>query len=116
MAALLWIFDNRNRIRLKEENMNNAILGEALLDFYADESQDVGRSANENTLESESLRFSDIKKFTSSFWLLTVSCFAVYGCILPFNNVAAGILFERNFFLDPPKECRLKFSDQCSQW
>merc|ERR1719199_386534 len=49
-------------------------------------------------VESE-VHITDIRKFGPLFWLLTISCFVVYGCVLPFNNVASGILLERNFFM-----------------
>ena len=63
--------------------------------------------------ESEAVHISDIKKFQPLFWLLSLSCVVVYGCVLPFNNVASGILLERNFFTAPP-ECHLTFQDQCA--
>ena len=37
-------------------------------------------------------------RFRASFWMLTWSCVAVYGCVLPFNNVASGVLMERDYF------------------
>lgn len=63
--------------------------------------------------ENETVHISDIKKFPPLFWLLSFSCVAVYGCVLPFNNVAAGILLERNFFTSPP-DCHLSYRDQCA--
>jgi MFS family permease len=38
----------------------------------------------------------------------------VYGCILPFNNVASGILLERNYFKTPPEDCTLQFPNECT--
>eukprot|EP00584_Thalassiosira_punctigera_P022751 CAMPEP_0172574812 /NCGR_PEP_ID=MMETSP1067-20121228/136891_1 /TAXON_ID=265564 ORGANISM="Thalassiosira punctigera, Strain Tpunct2005C2" /NCGR_SAMPLE_ID=MMETSP1067 /ASSEMBLY_ACC=CAM_ASM_000444 /LENGTH=682 /DNA_ID=CAMNT_0013367447 /DNA_START=617 /DNA_END=2668 /DNA_ORIENTATION=- len=60
------------------------------------------------------VRITDVRKFTPLFWLLTLSCFVVYGCVLPFNNVASGILLERNFFTSPPAHCHLEYPGQCS--
>ncbi|KAI9916067.1 hypothetical protein PsorP6_008468 [Peronosclerospora sorghi] len=54
----------------------------------------------------ESIRFSNVKHFSPAFWLLAMSCLVVYGCVIPFNNVASSILMERDFFKEPPKECR----------
>jgi hypothetical protein len=55
--------------------------------------------------DTEQISLSDVKKFGVMFWLLTFSCLVVYGCVLPFNNVAAGILSERNFFISPDEGC-----------
>jgi len=60
------------------------------------------------------VHITDVRKFTLLFWLLTLSCFVVYGCVLPFNNVASGILLERNFFTSSPSDCGLEYPDQCS--
>jgi hypothetical protein len=48
------------------------------------------------------------------FWILCLSCVVVYGCVLPFNNIASGILLERNYFTDPPSSCHLQYEDMCS--
>ncbi|RQM20235.1 hypothetical protein B5M09_001587 [Aphanomyces astaci] len=40
------------------------------------------------------------------FWLLSISCMVVYGCVIPFNSVASSLLMERDFFKQPPIECR----------
>jgi len=60
------------------------------------------------------VNITDVRKFTLLFWLLTLSCFVVYGCVLPFNNVASGILLERNYFTSSPSDCGLEYPDQCS--
>jgi MFS family permease len=54
------------------------------------------------------------RQFSPMFWLLSASCLTVYACILPWNNVASGILLERDLFQAPPAECHLTFPDQCS--
>lgn len=46
---------------------------------------------------AESIHFSDIKHFRPAFWLLALSCLVVYGCVIPFNNVASSLLMERLF-------------------
>ncbi|KAL7467323.1 hypothetical protein ACHAXS_007571 [Conticribra weissflogii] len=63
--------------------------------------------------ESE-VHIKDVMKFGPLFWLLAISCFVIYGCVLPFNNVASGILLERNLFTSPPGNCRLQSSDECT--
>jgi hypothetical protein len=32
----------------------------------------------------------------------------VYGCVLPFNNIASSLLLERDFFQEPPSECKIR--------
>ena len=58
---------------------------------------------------------SQISTFGSMFWLISLSCIVVYGSVLPFNNIASGILLERNYFTAPPSQCRLRYKDQCSK-
>jgi MFS family permease len=55
---------------------------------------------------ADSIHFSDIKHFRPAFWLLALSCLVVYGCVIPFNNVASSLLMERDFFKEPPVECQ----------
>lgn len=56
----------------------------------------------------------DIARLGPIFWLLCICCMVVYGCIMPFNNVASGILLERNLFRTPPTDCVLEFPQQCT--
>jgi MFS family permease len=67
---------------------------------------------NQTSLTSSML--SQIRNFPCMFWLLSASCVVVYGCVLPFNNIASGILLERNYFTQPPEECILKYPNECS--
>ncbi|KAJ0411052.1 hypothetical protein ATCC90586_003654 [Pythium insidiosum] len=48
----------------------------------------------------------DVSKFRPAFWLLALSCLVVYGCVIPFNNVASSLLMERDFFKEPPQACQ----------
>ncbi|GAQ86326.1 major facilitator superfamily protein [Klebsormidium nitens] len=43
----------------------------------------------------EHMSLADIQHFSASYWLLTVSCVVVYATILPFNNVAAGVIMGK---------------------
>lgn len=45
----------------------------------------------------EKISLKDARHFNAGFWLLTASCVIVYGCVLPFNNVASGFLVRRNY-------------------
>lgn len=58
-------------------------------------------------------KFSDALKFKLPFWVLVVSCVVVYGCVLPFNNIASTLLLERDFFKEPPSKCTLEIENQC---
>ncbi|EQC31215.1 hypothetical protein SDRG_11138 [Saprolegnia diclina VS20] len=48
----------------------------------------------------------DIRSFRPIFWLLAIACMVVYGCVIPFNNVASSLLMERDFFRQPPPACQ----------
>ena len=75
------------------------------------------QSAKACTAAVESgVHITDIRKFGPIFWLLTLSCIFVYGCVLPFNNVASGILLERNFFTpsSSSQSCKLAHPNQCT--
>lgn len=60
----------------------------------------------DEAMTAKSIHFSDIKHFRPAFWLLSLSCLVVYGCVIPFNNVASSLLMERDFFKEPPMPCR----------
>ena len=50
----------------------------------------------------------DVFRFSRPFWVLTLSCVVVYGCVLPFNNIASSLLLERNYFIaQPDSACAL---------
>jgi MFS family permease len=67
--------------------------------------QSLRKGGNKNATSSSSISFSDIRHFRPAFWLLALSCVVVYGCVIPFNNVASSLLMERDFFKDPPIAC-----------
>jgi len=62
----------------------------------------------------QAVRLSDIRYFGALFWLLSASCLIVYGAVLPFNNIASGLLLERNYFMDPDPGCTLMYPTQCT--
>lgn len=65
------------------------------------------------TTDESSTQLPSIFRFGPVFWLISVSVLVVYGCLLPFNNVASGILLERSYFKTPPVDCKLRYPDQC---
>ncbi|KAM3569251.1 hypothetical protein VYU27_008651 [Nannochloropsis oceanica] len=54
-----------------------------------------------------------MKSFSAMFWTLALCCLAVYGTILPFNNIASSLLQERDYFRTPPPSCTLTNSSAC---
>ncbi|CEG42787.1 major facilitator superfamily [Plasmopara halstedii] len=64
------------------------------------------RNQKKEVCEGDSIHFSDVRHFRLAFWLLALSCLVVYGCVIPFNNVASSLLMERDFFKEPPELCR----------
>jgi len=75
---------------------------------------------NENLIEDDIAsvkkvepQFKDILAFKQVFWIITVICVVVYGCVLPFNNVASTLLLERDYFMVPPDACHLLDGTKC---
>jgi MFS family permease len=107
---VIWYIDDRAKRPC--HSTTQTIATDSLVEpLLTDETERVYEST-EQTAPAASLW--DIAKFGSLFWLLSLSCLVVYGCVLPFNNVASGILLERNYFRDPPADCVLAFPDQCT--
>jgi MFS family permease len=96
-----------------------------------DEEENTRNPVNISTVDDESLdasilqsfgaeasappapEFRDVLKFSQAFWLLTISCVVVYGCVLPFNNIASTLLLERTYFEAPEASCALAFPFEC---
>lgn len=76
-------------------------------------------SSQKEPAAAQSTHFSDIKHFRPAFWLLALSCLVVYGCVIPFNSVASSLLMERDFFKEPPADCRRcgigAYANQCEE-
>ena len=66
------------------------------LDWKSD--QRDGQSSSKVLAEEDKFKFSDIKTFNKSFWLLCFSCVIVYIGIFPFIQDASGILQDRFHF------------------
>ena len=65
--------------------------------------------------QKQKFRFSDIKKFDSVYWLLTIAFVVVSGVVIPFNTIASGLLLERDLFRTPPATCQLAMPSECSE-
>ena len=76
----------------------------------ASEEQEVAEPFDSNPLKS----CADVKQFSASFWLLALCCMVVYGCVIPFNNVASDLLQERDYFKYQTNDnCALVDPSQC---
>ena len=78
-------------------------------------SQLIQREKDENDderPEKDSVQFKEVLTFTLGFWLLVISCLVVYGCVLPFNNIASTLLLERDYFKEQPSGCALENPDE----
>jgi len=64
--------------------------------------------------DAETYKCVTLCNFGLIFWLLCGINLLSYGCVLPFNNVAVGILLERNYFTDPPSDCALQYPAECA--
>ena len=53
----------------------------------------------------------ELRSFSAMFWVLTWCCLVVYGCILPFNNIASSLLQVRGCASYPSLGC-LGFCDE----
>eukprot|EP00565_Helicotheca_tamesis_P002112 CAMPEP_0185732246 /NCGR_PEP_ID=MMETSP1171-20130828/15500_1 /TAXON_ID=374046 /ORGANISM="Helicotheca tamensis, Strain CCMP826" /LENGTH=527 /DNA_ID=CAMNT_0028401689 /DNA_START=219 /DNA_END=1802 /DNA_ORIENTATION=+ len=120
LAFIIAGVDKKATAKCSEDNQTTALLTEALLEEEEEHQVDgplhieATGSSDEDSEESNAPHLSDVKKFGSMFWLLSLSCLVVYGCVLPFNNIASGVLLERNYFKVPPDDCHLSFPDQCT--
>ena len=61
----------------------------------------------------EVVKMSEALNFPLPFWILVVSCVVVYGCVLPFNNIASSLLLERDYFKEPSSSCTLEIPNEC---
>ena len=48
----------------------------------------IEKENDEEDDEEEQVKMSEALNFLLPFWILVVSCVVVYGCVLPFNNIA----------------------------
>lgn len=72
-----------------------------------DDDDEQALAALDSSYTDEKPAFRDVLSFSQAFWLLAVSCVVVYGCVLPFNNIASTLLLERDYFVAPESNCAL---------
>ncbi len=92
-------------------DMNNDVQSVSL-NSLADKSTTATAAAAADSKNDAAVKLSHITRFGTNFWLLTLSCMVIYGCIRPFNNVASGILLQRNYFVH--SSCQLAFPGSCA--
>ena len=120
MSIILLFMDYAGTKKCKRVNDATSRLTASLLEDRDSVEEDDDYYPSESVLvetkkkEKESISLRDIRKFGKLFWLLTFSCMVVYGCVIPFNNVASGILLERNYFVESNNDCSLTYPNQCS--
>lgn len=120
-AVASFFLDRKGEMKCKRSNDARVKLTESLLEGR-EEIDDEAIPTISDIVENRGgvpanppVSFRDIRNFGPVFWFLSLSCFVVYGCVLPFNNVASGILLERNFFIDSKQTgCSLMHTDQCT--
>ena len=110
-AALLILVDGRATKKLKQ--LGGAEASAELTEALLEEDTHTRNERNKPCSDSE-VHITDFRKFGVMFWLLSASCFVVYGCVIPFNNVASGVLMERNYFHKGPANCHLEHSNECT--
>lgn len=123
-GVAIGYIDRKASRKCRSQNDATALLTVSLLEDDAHTYGDDGDKLQQNGSvtsrgsdgeeEAAPVRLSDVRRLGVVFWLLSLSCFVVYGCVLPFNNVASGILLERNYFTRPPDDCTLSHPDQCT--
>ncbi len=89
--------------------------------YYGDGDSDSSEPRRERIMSKEQgelvkakdTKFSDVFKFKQIFWVMALICVVVYGCVLPFNNIASALLLERDYFMVPPDHCHLEDPNEC---
>ena len=92
-------------------------ISQSLSSFYdkSGEDESDGQTSNSNQEEESQQGSSALGSFSHLFYLLAFQCLVVYGCVIPFNNVASGLLTERNYFLpSDDSSCTLLFPNLCT--
>lgn len=65
------------------------------------------------TAAAPSIQCRDLWAMPPVFWVLVALCVAMYGSVLPFNNIASSLLLERTYFVAPNPGCRLLQVGNC---
>jgi len=123
LGIILFFLDRKGTRKCQRINEATAGLTESLLeeneefmeeDYYSSTRPSSRDNERPNLQQKESVGLRDVGRFGILFWLLALSCVVVYGCVIPFNNVASGILLERNYFQDSHTNCVLEYPNECT--
>ncbi|CAG9327828.1 im:7160594_2 [Blepharisma stoltei] len=60
-----------------------------------DKKRDIKLGVLDKKIESDKVKWSDLKTFNFSFWLISINCLVVYICVLCFNNIASDYFQTR---------------------
>lgn len=96
----------------ESDGINSPLLDGAYSGHDVDSRPSTTTATKKEDADEQPVQFSEITKFTEGFWLLVLSCVVVYGCVLPFNNIASTLLLERDYFIEPDNSCVLE-PDNC---
>lgn len=71
-------------------------LSSAIVVIYCDRARDKRISdASSDSDDDERVQLSDIFSFRRNFWYITLNCFTIFLCIIPFGDIAVGLYHER---------------------
>lgn len=82
-------------------------------DLLIEGTESGARVSTAEDAPADKVRLKDAFSFPHAFWVLAISCVVVYGCVLPFNNIASALLLERNYFMAVPDGCHLFKDTEC---
>jgi hypothetical protein len=111
LAMVIIVLSRRKKktstLNQETSSLTEPLLSESFSSFPASDHDDSGSDINPMNSSSSGL--------SPMFWSLSLSCcLVVYGCVLPFNNVASAILLKRNYFQTSPMDCTLLFPHECT--
>ena len=101
----------------KDRVFEDTLVNPLLLDDQSGNGNAVGKldvntsvqDNNDSNNTEGNVRLADALKFPHAFWVLVISCVVVYGCVLPFNNIASSLLLERDYFKPQSDTCHLEY-------
>jgi len=100
-SAAASLFSTPRPDRLRTPGVKRSAPGQGAPAYGSVQRSDNGSEPNTpNAAEGpngkrEKMKLSDVRHLGIRFWLLCISCVVVYGAILPFNNIASGLLQVR---------------------
>jgi len=123
-AVVIASFDKHfDKLLMDQKGAHGLLLG---TEEDEDEEVVLGRGAplgeslmgndKDNEEEEKVPEFREVFDFKHVFWIICAICVVVYGCVLPFNNIASSLLLERDYFKEPSDSCHLLIPNQCEDY